>query len=193
MRCATSVSLMTHAECDDRPRRADARRCIKLVTLLDVNGAARAGHGDKLFAGAADECASGAAFRLGECVQAVCPGWAWWAGRTRRSGRTDAAARTVGTGQASWPRRTLLSQRARRSRRPLFSFGARRTLVALLTLRSWRTRAEQTSGGECDSCDRPTHCLRQCCKGRFSSVYRSVKTPNFQSAYSLFGFSARQR
>jgi hypothetical protein len=182
MRCTTSVSLVTHAQCDDRSRCADARRRIEFVALLNVNSTARAGYGDEPFAGAAGECASGTAFRLGERVQAACAGGSRWAGRTCRSGRADAAARTVRTGQTGWPRRTLLSHRARRSWRPLFSCGARRPLVALLTLRSWRTRAEQTSGGECGNCDRSTHCLRQSCKGRLSSAYRSAKSPNFQLA-----------
>jgi hypothetical protein len=101
-----------HAERDDRPRRADARCRVELVTLLNVNSAARAGYGDKPFAEAADQVASGAAYWLGECAQAARAGGARWAGWTRRSGRTDAAARTVGTGRARWPCWTLLSHRA---------------------------------------------------------------------------------
>ena len=145
-----------------------------------MHGTARAGDGDKPFAEAADEVASGAACRLGERVQAAGAGGARWTGRTRRSGRTDAAARTVGTGGTGWPRRTLLSHRALRSGRPLLAFGARRPLVAFLTLRSWRTRTEQTSGEECDNCDWFTHYLGSPYKTNLSPAYRSVKRSNFQ-------------
>lgn len=154
-----------------------------------MNGTARAGYGDKPFAEAADEVASGAACRLGERVQAAGAGGARWTGRTRRSGRTDAAAGTVGTGRARRPWRTLLSHRTRRPGRPLFSFGARRPLVAFLTLRSGRTRAEQTSGDECDNCDWFTHCLGSPYETNLSPTYRSIKTPNFQLAQFRFRIS----
>lgn len=157
--------------------------------MPNVNGTARAGYGDKPFAEAADEVASGAACRLGERVQAAGAGGARWTGRTRRSGRTDAAARTVGTGRARRPWRTLLSHRTRRPGRPLFSFGARRPLVAFLTLRSGRTRAEQTSGDECDNCDWFTHCLGSPYETNLSPTYRSIKTPNFQLAQFRFRIS----
>jgi hypothetical protein len=156
-----------------------------------VNGAARAGYGDKSFAEAADQLASVAACRLGERAQAAGACGARWTGRTRWSGRTDAATRTVGTGRARLPWRTLLSHRAWRSRRPLFSFGARGPLVAFLTLRSWRTRAEQTSGDEADNSDWFAHYLGSPCKTNLSPPYRSVKTPNFQLACSPFADSRR--
>jgi len=60
-----------------------------------MNGAARAGHGDKLLAGATDEFALGIARWLAERVEACRASEARWTGRARRAGRADAAACTV--------------------------------------------------------------------------------------------------
>jgi hypothetical protein len=127
-----------NAQRDRRSRRADARCRFGLVTFLDVNSAARAGHGDELLARVADEFAPSAAGRLVECVQTGHPCRAGWARRTRRPRRADAAACTVGAARAGWPRRpwqalpSCIPLRSRRSGRswgpwrsgrPLFSFG----------------------------------------------------------------------
>jgi hypothetical protein len=46
-----------HAERQCGSQRAGAGRRIRVGNFLDVNGAARAGHGDELLAGAANELA----------------------------------------------------------------------------------------------------------------------------------------
>ena len=89
-----------------------------------MNGAARAGHGDKLLAGATDEFALGIARWLAECVEARRASKAWWTGRARRAGWADAAACTV------------RATSARRTWRTGYAGGTWRAL----SLRSGRTR-----------------------------------------------------
>ncbi len=73
----------------------DAR--VRAGNFVDVNGTARAGHGNKCLAGAADEFALDIARGLSECVQAGRGSWACWTGRTLRASWADAAACTVRT------------------------------------------------------------------------------------------------
>ena len=70
---------------------------LELGNFFDVNGAARAGHGDKLLAGATDEFALGIARGLEECVQACRASRACRPGRPRRAGWADATACTIRT------------------------------------------------------------------------------------------------
>src|SRR5271154_253730 len=65
MRLADSL---THAERQPGPRRTDARRRFGVSDFINMNGAAGAGHGDKLLTCATDEFAMRVASGRGECV-----------------------------------------------------------------------------------------------------------------------------
>jgi hypothetical protein len=175
------VNLPRYAQRDRRSRRADARCRVSLVTFIDVNSAARASHGDKLLAEAADEVAPGAARWRVECMQATHAGGAGWSRWTRRSGRSDVAARTVRTARAGCPWRTLFSRgpwRSLGSRRALFSFGTWRSRIAFCALRSWRTRAKQKGGDESCNCDWLAHRIHRSFKTSLSLADRSVNAMN---------------
>jgi hypothetical protein len=95
--CILAADSLTHAQRQRWSRPVDARRRVRVGNFFDVNGAARAGHGDKLLALATDEFALGIARGLAECVQAGCASKACWTWRARRARWTDAAACTVRT------------------------------------------------------------------------------------------------
>src|SRR5271166_4370380 len=114
-------SSLAHAQCQRRSGRAAARYNSAFSNVVDLNGAAGAGHGDNLLTGVANELALDVAYGLAEGVQACRSRGTCWACRTSWTSRTHSAACAVRTRRTGWTRWTSYAGRAGYAIPPLSS------------------------------------------------------------------------